>query len=172
MTQGVVIIRGSLFRFSLERPKDVVMHDVAQICLKRSLRGLDHNKTTVQTKNLVAGQCLKTFPGSRNNKWALMVLEERFLHSPVFDNRLKPFDVLVHVRFVRSLYRLLLILELPLIVLLHIREVCGSKFPLSFEERFPPSHIQLHLAETPLRTIPHRREGACGPFKMTSWVLE
>ena len=48
-----------------------------------------------------------------------MVLEERFLHSPAFDNRLKPFDVLFHVRFVRNPYRLLLILELPLIVLVH-----------------------------------------------------
>ena len=46
-----------------------------------------------------------------------MVLEERFLHSPVFDNRLKPFDVLFQFRFVRNLYRLLLIRELPLIVL-------------------------------------------------------
>ena len=116
---AVAILRDSLFRFSLERPKDVVMHDVVQICLKRSLRGLDHNKRTVQTKNLVAGQCLKTFPGSRNNKWALAALEERFLHSPVFDNRLKPFDVLFHFRFVRNLYRLLLIRELPLIVLVH-----------------------------------------------------
>ena len=48
-----------------------------------------------------------------------MVLEERFLHFPAFDNRLEPFDVLFHVRFVRNPYRLLLILELPLIVLVH-----------------------------------------------------
>ena len=48
-----------------------------------------------------------------------MALEERFLHSPVFDNRLKPFDVLFHLRFVRNRYRLLLILELALIVLVH-----------------------------------------------------
>ena len=48
-----------------------------------------------------------------------MVLEERFLHSPVFDNRLKPFDVLFHFRFVGNLYRLPLILELPLIVLVY-----------------------------------------------------
>ena len=118
---AVAILRDSLFRFSLERPKDVVMHDVVQICLKRSLRGLDHDKRTVQTKNLVAGQCLKALPGSRNNKWALMALEERSLHPPAFDNRFKPFDVLSHVRFVRNLYRLLFILELLLIDLLHIR---------------------------------------------------
>ena len=48
-----------------------------------------------------------------------MVFEGRFLHSPVFDNRLKPFDVLFHVRFVRNPYRLIRILELPLIVLVH-----------------------------------------------------
>ena len=48
-----------------------------------------------------------------------MVLEERFLHSLALDNRLKPFDVLFHFRFVRNPYRLILILELPLIVLVH-----------------------------------------------------
>ena len=126
--RAVVILRDSLFRFSLERPEGVVMHDFVQICLKRSLRGLDHNKRTVQTKNLVAGQCLKLFPGSRNNKWALMALEERSLHPPAFDNRFKPFDVLSHIRFVENLYTLLLILELPLIVLLHIRASLVSFF--------------------------------------------
>ena len=78
-----------------------------------------------------------------------MVLEERFLHSPVFDNRLKPFDVLFHVRFVRNPYRLLIVLELPLIVLLHIREVCSSTFPLS----------------SLFRTLPHRREGQVVPLE-------
>ena len=66
------------------------------------------------------------------------VLEERFLHSSVFDNRRKPFDVLFHVRFVRNPYRLILILELPLIVLVHY--VC-SEYCYIFEKcvvrRFP-----------------------------------
>ena len=48
-----------------------------------------------------------------------MVLEGRFLHFPVFDNRLKPFDVLFQFRFVRNLYRLPFIIEPPLIVLVH-----------------------------------------------------
>ena len=61
----------------------------------------------------------KLFPGARNNKLALMVLEERFLHSSAFDNRVKPFDVLFHFRFVRNLYRFLLIIELHLMVLAH-----------------------------------------------------
>ena len=95
------------------------MHDVVQIRIERPLRGLDHNSITMRTKNLVAGQCLETFPGSRNSKWALLVLEERSLHPPAFDNRPKPSDVLFHFRFVRNLYGLLRILELPLIVLVH-----------------------------------------------------